>query len=83
MFLKTQECGLVPLAPVVSNIIQDKKAHSDLQIVDYSDDSSPVHGMYQLKNISITTSSNCTLMLNQFFNIVFCFFRWQEDTFVL
>jgi len=44
VFLKTQECGLVPLAPVVSNIIQDKKAHSDLQIVDYSDDSSPVQG---------------------------------------
>jgi hypothetical protein len=44
VFLKTQECGLVPLAPVVSNIIQDKKAHSDLQIVDYSDDSSPVTG---------------------------------------
>ena len=55
VFLKTQECGLVPLAPVVSNIIQDKKAHSDLQIVDYSDDSSPVHGMCQSKNISITT----------------------------
>lgn len=44
VFLKTQECGLVPLAPVVSNVIQDKKAHSDLQIVDYSDDSSPVQG---------------------------------------
>ena len=56
VFLKTQECGLVPLAPVVSNIIQDKKAHSDLQIVDYSDDSSPVHGMCQSQTISITTS---------------------------
>ena len=81
MFLKTQECGLVPLAPVVSNIIQDKKAHSDLQVVDYSDDSSPVQGMCQSKNISITTY--CTLILNGFFDIVFYFFRWQEDTFVL
>ena len=63
MFLKTQECGLVPLAPVVSNIIQDKKAHSDLQIVDYSDDSSPVHGMCQSKNISITTSSIIVITL--------------------
>ena len=44
MFLKPPECGLIPLTPIVSNVIQDKKAHSDLQIIDYSDDSSPVTG---------------------------------------
>ena len=43
VFLKTDE-GLFPLAPVVSNIIRDKKSHSDLQILDYSDDTSPVEG---------------------------------------
>ena len=42
--------GLVPLAPVVSKVIQDKKAHSELQIIDYSDDSSPVEGMYNMYN---------------------------------
>ena len=36
--------GLVPLAPIVSKVIQDKKAHSELQIIDHSDDSSPVEG---------------------------------------
>ena len=43
VFLKTDE-GLFPLAPVVSNIIRDKKSHSDLQILEYSDDCSPVDG---------------------------------------
>jgi len=43
VFLKTDD-GLFPLAPVVSNVIRDKKSHSDLQIVDYSDDSCPVQG---------------------------------------
>ena len=44
VFLKTSERGLVPLVPVVSNVIRDKKSHSDLQIIDYSDDTSPVEG---------------------------------------
>lgn len=43
VFLKTDK-GLVPLEPVVSNIIKDRKAHTDLQIIEYSDDHSPVEG---------------------------------------
>ena len=54
--MKTPECGLVPLAPVVSNVIQDKKAHSDLQIVDYSDDSSPVTGIYDVEYYLLLSS---------------------------
>ena len=64
MFLKTQECGLVPLAPVVSNVIHDKKAHSDLQIVDYSDDSSPVQGQSQ----NFPTLSICVYLDFQFYS---------------
>ena len=64
MFLKTQECGLVPLAPVVSNVIHDKKAHSDLQIVDYSDDSSPVQGQSQ----NFPTLSICVYLYSYFTN---------------
>ena len=44
VFLKTPDRGLVPLPPVVSNVIKDRKAHSDLQIVDYSDDIAPLEG---------------------------------------
>ena len=43
MFLKTPQ-GLYPLAPVVSNVIRDKKSCNDLQIVDISENSSPVEG---------------------------------------
>ena len=43
MFLKT-DGSLFPLLPVVSSVIRDKKVHSDLQIFDYSDDTSPVEG---------------------------------------
>ena len=46
----------MPLAPVVSNVIQDKKAHSDLQIVDYSDDSSPVTGIYDVEYYLLLSS---------------------------
>jgi len=44
VFLKPKEGGLVPLLPVVSSLIKDKRAHPDLNIVDISDDSSPVEG---------------------------------------
>ena len=44
MFLKPKEGGLVPLLPVVSSLIKDKRAHPDLNIVDISDDNSPVEG---------------------------------------
>ena len=43
MFLKDQP-KLRPLSPVVSSVIYDKKSHSDLQILEISDDSSPVEG---------------------------------------
>lgn len=35
---------MVNLQPVVSNVIKDRKSHSDLQIIEYSDDTSPVEG---------------------------------------
>lgn len=44
VFLKPKEGGLVPLLPVVSSLIKDKRAHPDLNIVDLSDDNSPVEG---------------------------------------
>jgi hypothetical protein len=44
VFLKPKEGGLVPLLPVVSHLIKDKRAHPDLNIVDISDDTSPVKG---------------------------------------
>ena len=44
VFLKPKEGGLVPLLPVVSSLIKDKRAHPDLNIVDMSDDTSPVEG---------------------------------------
>jgi len=44
VFLKPKEGGLVPLVPVVSSLIKDKRAHPDLNIVDISDDTSPVEG---------------------------------------
>jgi len=44
VFLKPKEGGLVPLVPVVSSLIKDKRAHPDLNIVDISDDNSPVEG---------------------------------------
>ena len=47
MFLKPRDGNLVPLLPVVSSLIKDKRAHPDLNIVDISDDTSPVEGMYQ------------------------------------
>nr|ALF84899.1 dorsal-like protein [Paracyclopina nana] len=43
VFLKV-EPNLVPLEPVVSEVIRDKKAHSDLAILNYSDNWSPVQG---------------------------------------
>lgn len=43
VFLKDQP-KLRPLAPVVSNVIYDKKSHSELQIIEISDDTSPVEG---------------------------------------
>ena len=42
--MKPKEGGLVPLVPVVSSLIKDKRAHPDLNIVDISDDTSPVEG---------------------------------------
>ena len=47
VFLKPRDGNLVPLLPVVSSLIKDKRAHPDLNIVDISDDSSPVEGMYR------------------------------------
>ena len=47
VFLKPRDGNLVPLLPVVSSLIKDKRAHPDLNIVDISDDTSPVEGMYQ------------------------------------
>jgi Rel/ankyrin family protein len=44
VFLKPKDGGLVPLLPVVSSLIKDKRAHPDLNIVDISDDTSPVQG---------------------------------------
>ena len=44
MFLKSPDRRLIPLAPVVSSILKDRKAHSDLSIIEYSDDRSPVEG---------------------------------------
>ncbi|XP_059097155.1 transcription factor p65-like isoform X2 [Tigriopus californicus] len=44
VFLKMPDRSLVPLKPVVSAIIKDRKAYCDLQIVDYSDDSCTVDG---------------------------------------
>ena len=43
VFLK-QNKMLVPLEPVVSDVVKDRKTYSDIQIVDLSDDSSPVEG---------------------------------------
>jgi hypothetical protein len=44
VFLKLGDGKLFPLEPVVSSLIKDKKAHIDLQIVNHSDDCSPVQG---------------------------------------
>jgi len=43
VFLKANGT-LIPLPPVVSKVIKDRKAYSDVQIVDYSDDTSPLEG---------------------------------------
>ena len=42
VFIKTSDMGTIPLEPVVSEVVKDRKAHSDLHIVDYSDDSARV-----------------------------------------
>ena len=44
VFIKTSDRGTIPLKPVLSDVVKDRKAHSDLQIVDYSDDRAPVEG---------------------------------------
>ena len=44
VFIKTSDMGTIPLEPVVSEVVKDRKAHSDLHIVDYSDDSAPAEG---------------------------------------
>lgn len=44
VFLKI-DGSLVPLEPVVSEIIRDRKAHSDLAIINHSDNWSPVQGL--------------------------------------
>lgn len=44
MFLKSSDRGYYPLVPVVSKIIKDRKAHSDLQITEHSDDRAPIEG---------------------------------------
>ncbi len=33
MFLKSSDRGYFPLPPVVSKIVKDRKAHSDLQVI--------------------------------------------------
>jgi hypothetical protein len=43
VFLKNEQT-LRALKPVVSDVIYDKKSYTDLQIVDVSDDCSPVQG---------------------------------------
>jgi hypothetical protein len=53
VFLKN-EPNLRPLKPVVSSVIYDKKSHSDLQIVDVSDDCSPVQGGKKLLLVSVS-----------------------------
>ena len=68
MFLKPRDGNLVPLLPVVSSLIKDKRAHPDLNIVDISDDTSPVEGMYQqiFHCILIKTSSKSRFELATF-----------------
>ena len=43
VFLR-QPNGLLPVDPVVSNVIYDAKAHKDLNIVNYSDNCAPIEG---------------------------------------
>ena len=76
--------GLVPLAPVVSKVIQDKKAHSELQIIDYSDDSSPVEGVYNIDTKKIVNFIVYGLICYYGKTNIFCLFlRWKEDTALL
>merc|ERR1712223_2348549 len=43
VFMRTPN-GLLPVDPVVSNVIYDAKAHKDLNIVNYSDNCAPIEG---------------------------------------
>ena len=44
-YLGTKETGFTVLRPVLSRIIRNKEPNSDLQISNYSDNTSPVKGM--------------------------------------
>ena len=43
VFLK-QNRTLIPITPIVSDVVKDRKTYSDIQIVDESDNTSPVEG---------------------------------------
>ena len=44
VFLRQPNNSLVPVDPVVSNVIYDAKAHKDLNICNYSDNCAPIEG---------------------------------------
>ena len=81
VFLKPRDGNLVPLLPVVSSLIKDKRAHPDLNIVDISDDTSPVEGMYQqiFHYLFIKTTSKSRFELATFIMamIVFQILNWK------
>ena len=51
-YLGTKETGFTVLKPVLSRIIRNKEPNSDLQISNYSDNTSPVKGMQNHLNVN-------------------------------